>query len=247
MPATDGNFCRSHAQHHRRHAPVEEDLTGELSRFFSGRLQPRRPSRPRACVQTLCQRHHRPPRRHLRLPRRTHSALQARRRISVTLQRDLHDMANVTVFVSQNRLRPQLQTPAPASPPAPFAFTILVQAPHRGMMVGHTTSGRRRSTAPACARAPLSSALITRQSSSNSNLRASRFPEPSFRTSRNWGARSSTCTTFRAMSFAGFCQMITIQVLTQTMSVRRPNPAPNFPEFPPPASFAIPAHIPKWK
>ena len=52
---------------------------------------------------------------------------------------------------------------------------------------------------------------------------------------------SPACATFRATSFANFCQRITIQVLTQTISARRPNPAPNFPEFPPPASPATPA------
>jgi hypothetical protein len=36
MPATDGNFCRSHAQLHRRRAPVEADLSSELSPYFSG-------------------------------------------------------------------------------------------------------------------------------------------------------------------------------------------------------------------
>ena len=52
---------------------------------------------------------------------------------------------------------------------------------------------------------------------------------------------SPACATFRATSFANFCQRITIQVLIQTISARRPNPAPNFPEFPPPASPATPA------
>lgn len=36
MPATDGNYCRSHASLHRRRAPVEEDLSSELNQFFSG-------------------------------------------------------------------------------------------------------------------------------------------------------------------------------------------------------------------
>jgi hypothetical protein len=37
MPATDGNFCHSHAQlHRRRTAPVETDLSSELSACFAG-------------------------------------------------------------------------------------------------------------------------------------------------------------------------------------------------------------------
>ncbi len=36
MPAASGGFCRSHASLNRRRAPVEEDLSSELSQFFSG-------------------------------------------------------------------------------------------------------------------------------------------------------------------------------------------------------------------
>jgi hypothetical protein len=38
MPATNGNFCRSHHQLHqfRRRAPAEADLSSELTAYFSG-------------------------------------------------------------------------------------------------------------------------------------------------------------------------------------------------------------------
>ena len=39
MPATSGNFCRSHAQLHgfrQRRTPSEDDLSSELAQFFSG-------------------------------------------------------------------------------------------------------------------------------------------------------------------------------------------------------------------
>ena len=36
MPATVGNYCRSHAEVYKSHPPVEEDLSSELGQFFSG-------------------------------------------------------------------------------------------------------------------------------------------------------------------------------------------------------------------
>ncbi len=133
MPATDGNFCRSHAQLHRRHAPVEEDLSGELSRFFSG---------PDSSLDVH------------RALERVFKALSANRitaRRAATFgylgqlillskpgeesqslsKRELHDMANVTISLLKTGYGPNSKRQsAPANEAAPNAVPVSPSSPN---------------------------------------------------------------------------------------------------------------------